>query len=68
MNCPTCKSAMITLELAEVEVDHCVHCGGIWLDTGELEVLMDDPVKAKLFRRTPPPRSSLAGARSAREK
>ena len=47
MNCPTCKSAMITLELAEVEVDHCVHCGGIWLDTGELEVLMDDPVKAK---------------------
>jgi Zn-finger nucleic acid-binding protein len=47
MNCPACKSAMITLELADVEVDHCVHCGGIWLDTGELEVLMDDPLKAK---------------------
>jgi Zn-finger nucleic acid-binding protein len=38
---------MITLELAEVEIDHCVHCGGIWLDTGELEILMDNPVKAK---------------------
>ena len=47
MNCPTCKSAMITLELTEVEVDHCVHCGGIWLDTGELEILMDDPAKTK---------------------
>ena len=57
MNCPTCKSAMITLELADVEIDHCVHCGGIWLDTGELEVLMDDPLKAKRlldsFQETP---------------
>jgi Zn-finger nucleic acid-binding protein len=38
---------MITLELADVEIDHCVHCGGIWLDTGELEVLMDDPLEAR---------------------
>jgi hypothetical protein len=38
---------MITLELADVEIDHCVHCGGIWLDTGELDLLMDDPRKAK---------------------
>jgi Zn-finger nucleic acid-binding protein len=47
MNCPTCKSAMITLELEDVEIDHCVHCGGIWLDTGELELLMNDPAKAQ---------------------
>ena len=47
MNCPACKGAMITLELAEVEIDHCVDCGGIWLDAGELELLMDDPLKAK---------------------
>ena len=46
MNCPTCGNAMITLELAEVEIDHCVHCGGIWLDAGELEVLLGDPGKA----------------------
>jgi hypothetical protein len=38
---------MITLELADVEIDHCVACGGIWLDAGELELLMDDPAKAK---------------------
>jgi Zn-finger nucleic acid-binding protein len=37
---------MITLELADVEIDHCVSCGGIWLDSGELELLMDAPGKA----------------------
>lgn len=46
MDCPACKNAMITLELADVEIDHCVGCGGIWLDSGELELLMDAPEKA----------------------
>jgi Zn-finger nucleic acid-binding protein len=47
MDCPACRNPMITLELADVEVDHCVNCGGIWLDSGELELLFDDPAKAK---------------------
>jgi hypothetical protein len=38
---------MVTLELADIEIDHCVHCGGIWLDTGELELLMDNRQKAR---------------------
>ena len=46
MDCPACGNAMITLELADVEIDHCVGCGGIWLDAGELELLMDDRRKA----------------------
>lgn len=46
MDCPACGNAMITLELADVEIDHCVGCGGIWLDAGELELLMDDRQKA----------------------
>ena len=46
MDCPVCKTAMITLELSDVEIDHCLDCGGIWLDSGELEMLLDDPVKA----------------------
>lgn len=58
MDCPTCRNAMITLELADVEIDHCVGCGGIWLDAGELELLMDDKGKAKAllasFREAPP--------------
>jgi len=31
---------MIALELQEVEVDYCTGCGGIWLDAGELELLL----------------------------
>ncbi len=47
MDCPVCKNAMITLELAEVEIDHCIDCGGIWLDVGEIELLLGDPEKSK---------------------
>jgi Zn-finger nucleic acid-binding protein len=42
MNCPTCKSAMIVLELEQVEIDYCCDCSGIWLDAGELELLFED--------------------------
>jgi hypothetical protein len=38
---------MITLELAEVEIDHCIDCGGVWLDAGELEALLGEPEKSK---------------------
>ncbi len=40
MRCPGCKSEMIILELNSVEVDYCCQCGGVWLDGGELELLM----------------------------
>jgi len=33
---------MIVLELKDVEIDYCVACEGIWLDAGELELLLDD--------------------------
>ena len=42
MDCPVCKGAMVVLELQDVEVDHCFGCSGIWLDAGELELLIDD--------------------------
>jgi Zn-finger nucleic acid-binding protein len=47
MDCPVCKNAMITLELQEVEIDYCIGCDGIWLDAGELELLLGEPEKAK---------------------
>ena len=49
MDCPVCKNAMIALELAEVEIDHCTDCGGIWLDAGELELLLGNPEQARGF-------------------
>ncbi|MCJ7729898.1 MAG: zf-TFIIB domain-containing protein [Sedimentisphaerales bacterium] len=47
VDCPVCKNAMITFELAEVEIDHCIDCGGIWLDAGELEMLLGEPEKSR---------------------
>ena len=47
MDCPVCKNAMITLELEDVEIDHCIDCGGIWLDAGELELLLGDTQHAE---------------------
>jgi uncharacterized protein len=40
MICPVCNSEMIIQELHQVEVDHCLGCHGIWLDQGELEMLL----------------------------
>ena len=42
MDCPVCKNAMIVLELDEVEVDYCADCRGVWLDSGELELLLEE--------------------------
>ena len=47
MDCPVCKNAMLTLELEDVEIDYCADCGGIWLDAGELELLLGEPQKAR---------------------
>jgi Zn-finger nucleic acid-binding protein len=40
MICPKCKKPVVVLELQQVEIDHCLSCGGVWLDHGELELLM----------------------------
>lgn len=45
MECPVCREPMVVLELDEVEVDHCLACGGTWLDAGELELLLEDSKK-----------------------
>lgn len=35
--CPGCASPLVAFELEGIELDHCVSCGGTWLDPGELE-------------------------------
>jgi len=50
LNCPVCNQPLIILELNQVEVDYCTSCHGIWLDEGELELLLhDSEEKNKLF-------------------
>ena len=41
MDCPVCKYPMLVLELNNVEIDFCEKCRGIWLDSGELELLLE---------------------------
>ncbi len=42
MFCPSCSNPMIILEFEEVETDFCPNCEGIWLDSGELELFLED--------------------------
>ena len=39
--CPKCRQPLIVVEFQGVEVDHCLDCGGTWLDTGELELVAE---------------------------
>lgn len=53
MNCPICKTAMIVLELNQIEVDNCPTCGGVWLDPHEMDLLLEgsagrDEIRAHL--------------------
>ncbi len=40
MKCPVDKVDMIVVEHEKIEIDHCLKCAGVWLDTGELELLV----------------------------
>ena len=47
MICPSCKESLVILELSEVEIEYCTSCNGIWLDSGELELLLEDAEERK---------------------
>jgi Zn-finger nucleic acid-binding protein len=50
MDCPVCtKEPMIVMELNEIEIDYCLACKGIWLDAGELELLLGEDSLSKRF-------------------
>jgi hypothetical protein len=39
MQCPRCDGRLQEMKIEEVAVDTCDKCGGVWLDSGELEQL-----------------------------
>ena len=39
MKCPRCDGDLKESKVGEVTVDTCEKCGGVWLDSGELEQL-----------------------------
>jgi len=40
LNCPFCKTPMEKINRANVTVDRCSNCQGIWLDKGELDKIV----------------------------
>ncbi len=41
MDCPMCKGPMVIVERSGIEVDYSPDCGGVWFDSGELELLLE---------------------------
>lgn len=39
--CPVCGIELKTRIVYEIEADYCPRCGGIWLDGGELNKLLE---------------------------
>ncbi len=39
MRCPRCDGDLKESKFEEVSIDTCEKCGGVWLDSGELEQL-----------------------------
>lgn len=39
MRCPRCDGALKETSFEDVSIDTCEKCGGVWLDSGELEQL-----------------------------
>jgi hypothetical protein len=37
MKCPRCEGSLNESKFEEVTIDICDQCGGVWLDSGELE-------------------------------
>jgi Zn-finger nucleic acid-binding protein len=38
---PSCENSLMErIEVDKVEIDKCPSCGGVWLDPGELELLL----------------------------
>ncbi|MBA3465992.1 MAG: zf-TFIIB domain-containing protein [Gemmatimonadaceae bacterium] len=75
INCPRCAVELVEKESDNVKIDSCPKCGGVWLDSGELEQLrlvnkgrgVTGGVLSSLFRRDCAP-SSPSGSRPGRNR
>jgi Zn-finger nucleic acid-binding protein len=41
MLCPVCKVTLVMTDRQGVEIDYCPQCGGVWLDRGELDKILE---------------------------
>jgi uncharacterized protein len=40
LRCPACESRLVEVERADVLIDACPECRGVWLDRGELDKIL----------------------------
>lgn len=45
MHCPKCGVEMATTSMHQVEVELCPGCGGIYLDAGELDKVLEEKTR-----------------------
>ena len=50
MRCPKCGAALREIEVERVKLDECPECQGIFLDAGELEILMRVKNQGKFWK------------------
>ena len=51
LRCPVCKKEdLVILEFDDIEIDYCLDCKGIWLDAGEMDLMVGDAEKAERIR------------------
>lgn len=50
MCCPKCGGDLAVIEFKKIEVDKCTSCGGVWLDPGELEQVIQQEDLTVLHR------------------
>lgn len=46
--CPKCRGALETYRFMDFVLDRCSACGGIWLDQGELEAILQKVTRSPL--------------------
>lgn len=40
MQCPKCSTEMMLRQRYETSIDYCPSCGGVWLDKGEIDKII----------------------------
>lgn len=63
MYCPLCATALRSVDRQGTQIDHCPQCGGLWLDRGELDRI----VQAEAIRALQAGYQQILAARRSRE-
>lgn len=59
MKCPVDGTELVMSDRANVEIDYCPQCRGVWLDRGELDKIIER--SATVVPPQPAPAESFAG-------